>query len=235
MIVEGEVQSELDSLLVHDIISPPTESRQKTLSTFTTADFFSTRLDEKTKDIITAYEQSPESETDTIAIISDIWLDEMTTITRLNKVFEGFLHSGSKLPVAVVLMGNFVSPQNSIHSNMYIEGFERLGSLWAQTLLNKTKLVIVPGPLDPSPVKDILPKPAISSVVQKAFYSQLPGISKAAESWPDIMFTTNPTHIRFCTKQIVIYRDDVVNRLKRHSILKTPLHSEDTNLLTQNV
>lgn len=205
------------------------------MNTFTTADFFCVNLDEKTLDTILEYEKSPESENDTIAVISDIWLDEISTFTRLNKVFLGFLQSGSKVPIAVILMGNFISPPNSIHVNLYIDAFSRLGKLWSETLFNKTKLIIVPGPLDPSPIKDILPKPAISNVIQKAFYSQLPGISKSAEVFPDIYFTTNPTFVRYCSKQIVIFREDIVNRLKRHSILKVTNLSTNADTLAQNV
>lgn len=113
---------------------------------------------------------------------------------------------------------------------MYIKGFTKLGKIWAETLLNKSKLVIVPGPQDPSATKNILPKYSLPTKIQNAFFSQL-STTQGNKSFSDIYFTTNPTRIRYCKKQIVIFREDIVNKMNKYSILR----NEDSNNISEIV
>lgn len=50
---------------------------------------------------------------------------------------------------------------------------------------------------------------------------------------PNLYFATSPTRITFGNKEIVVFRDDVVNKLRRHCIMKPS--NVDTDSLVQHV
>lgn len=227
VIAVGEFINGLDVFKVEQLLQPPIEERRKTESTFTNVDFLDEALDDNIKKVLIEYEGTDEARECTFVILSDIWLDDNSTFTKLEKVLKGFVENNDVFPNAFILIGNFISPSNSMNYGMYTKGFSKLGKIWAETLFNKSKLVIVPGPQDPSIAKNILPKSALLSKIQNAFYNQLPNIqgNKSSSNFPDIYFTSNPTRIRYCMKQIVIFREDIVNKMNKYSILR----SENTN------
>ena len=69
------------------------------------------------------------------------------------------------------------------------------------------QIVIIPGPGDPA--SGILPSPPLSSV----FFSSLSSIL------PSAVGMSNPCRMRYCTQNIVVFRDNLVNSMRRHCLI----------------
>ncbi len=79
----------------------------------------------------------------------------------------------------------------------------------------------MPGPFDPW-CASLLPRPRIP----KDYCSIL------TERFENIHFTTNPARIKFCTKEIIVFREDLMNTLRRNCIIP-PLESDEHPLERQ--
>ncbi|OBS64490.1 hypothetical protein A6R68_06975, partial [Neotoma lepida] len=75
-----------------------------------------------------------------------------------------------------------------------------------------SRFVFVPGPEDPG-FGSILPRPPLAESVTKEFRQRV----------PFSVFTTNPCRIQYCTQEIIIFREDLVNKMCRNCFVKTVL------------
>jgi hypothetical protein len=75
-----------------------------------------------------------------------------------------------------------------------------------------SQFVFVPGPADPMET-DVLPKPPIPRSFTK----------KIRDRIPNATFTSNPCRIRYCTQDIVIFREDLLAKLLRIALPQTAL------------
>lgn len=71
-----------------------------------------------------------------------------------------------------------------------------------------TKFVFVPGPGDPGP-GNVLPRPPLPHVLTSDLREQL----------PNAVFGTNPCRIRYCTQELVLFRDDIEQRMRRQCMM----------------
>lgn len=76
-------------------------------------------------------------------------------------------------------------------------------------ILAETHVVLVPAPTDPGSAH-VLPRPPIPSCFCKALQRLVPNVTLA----------TNPCRIRYYTQEIVVFRDDITARVRRHCIVK---------------
>ncbi|KAG0207905.1 DNA polymerase epsilon subunit 2 [Mortierella sp. GBA30] len=208
VLVEGKYTDD-NVILVETIGLPPPELREESKKVFGNIDFLGApremRSEEQLKVIAEEYEDI------SFVILSDIWLDQPKTFSTLRTIFEGY--SNSALPLAFILCGSFKSQPflyNGLESGQYREGFNALADLIAEfpTMATFSYFIFVPGPNDPWG-SSVLPRPKIPD-----FYT-----TKIRSLVKRSIFTSNPCRIKYCDQEIVIFREDILNRLLRNCIV----------------
>ena len=147
--------------------------------------------------------------------LADVFLDDEHVMSKLKMLFEGYSKSP---PIAFVFMGNFSSaPFGSAKNENMARGFDALADVITAfpPLLEKSQFLFVPGSADPSP-GNILPQPPLPSSITQGL----------ADKVPSAVFCTNPCRIQFCTQEIVVLREDLLNKLCRNYV-KFPNASVD--------
>ncbi|KAF9969124.1 DNA-directed DNA polymerase epsilon, subunit B [Actinomortierella ambigua] len=208
VLVEGQYTEE-NVLKVRAIGLPPLERRANTKKVFGTIDFLGAprelRSDEQLRVIAEEYEDIA------FVILSDVWLDQPKTFAALRKIFQGY--ATSTVPLAFILCGSFKS-EPFVYSGQdagpYRQGFTQLGELIAEfpVLANFSYFVFVPGPNDPWG-GTTLPRPKIPDL----FTHKLQSMVKRA------IFATNPCRIKYCDQELVIFREDILNKLRRNCVI----------------
>ena len=186
---------------------PPAEPASITRAHFGNLNFFGgpsnscVAVSEKLKQI------EQENQDAMFVFLSDVWLDQAKVMAKLKILFGGY----AEMPPALfVLCGNFCSkPYGSNYLSRMKELFEDLANLIAEfpPLLESSRFVFVPGPQDPGP-GSILPRPPIPKSVSE----------QLCEKVPFSMFTTNPCRIQYCTQEIIIIREDIINKMSRNCV-----------------
>ncbi|KAG8228620.1 hypothetical protein J437_LFUL009325 [Ladona fulva] len=142
-----------------------------------------------------------------LIFISDVWLDQLKVQQKLKILFRGYSQFP---PIAFVFMGNFLSTQ---HGSTYAHTLKNCLKDLADTILEyppiveNSKFIFVPGPLDPASA-NILPRTPLPKFVTKDFEEKI----------PTAIFASNPCRIQYCTKEIVVLRQDMVTKLCRNTI-----------------
>ncbi|XP_035726103.1 DNA polymerase epsilon subunit 2-like isoform X1 [Vespa mandarinia] len=194
-------------LYVKEIGFPPPESSDNSRADFGDANTFggphptSLKLSEKLK----VYEES--NQNGMIIFLSDLWLDNSVVLSKFKIMLDGLVDIP---PIAFVICGNFLSfPENEFSPAAMKEGFKKLADLIVQypTIKTSSKFIFVPGPCDLGAPK-ILPRRSLSKYVVE-------DIQKAI---PEAIFATNPCRIQYCTKEIVVYREDILIKMCRNTL-----------------
>jgi DNA polymerase epsilon subunit 2 len=184
-----------------------------------------------------------------IVTLSDVWLDRPRVMDKLRTLFQYITsgrhnHDGTldTLPAMIILIGNFISrPFQQFSSGdssdrvQYKKNFDALADMLVNEfpeLVDADEqdkmaplFVFVPGPNDPTAgPTQVLPRPSILPLFFKSFQEKV----------SNSVFTSNPAHIRFYSSEIVIFRDDLQQKLRRHSILTQNLESS-THSLNEHV
>ncbi|CAH1112216.1 unnamed protein product [Psylliodes chrysocephalus] len=163
--------------------------------------------------------------------------DEKSTIKPIpwneslfQKVFEKFesLFIGFQdiAPLAFVFMGNFMS--NSHGSEMMDvlkKHFKRLGELIVKFpgISSNSQFVFVPGMTDPC-TPHLVPRFGLPSYIT----------SDIKKLIPKAIFATNPCRIQYCTREIVIFRGDLMPKLLQGT-LKKPSKDEIPECIRRTV
>ena len=94
------------------------------------------------------------------------------------------------------------------------ELFARLGRLIGDFpgLVKHSHFIFVPGPRDPGS-SNALPRHPVPNFFASMLKETLPSSAR-------FTFTTNPCRIKFYTQEIVIYRDDIVSKMRRHCVVQ---------------
>lgn len=189
---------------------PPSEIAAVTRSCFGNINFFggasSTCVKASTR--LKALEES--NPNTSFVFIADVWLDDIKVMERLRRLFEGFAEFP---PTCFIFMGNFTSVQKEAVVSKTNKGldecFVQLAAMISEfpTILKASRLVFVPGPLDPG-LTTILPRPPIPLSVTQGIRNKL----------PHVVFTTNPCHIQYCTQEIVVFREDLLTKMCRNCV-----------------
>lgn len=130
---------------------------------------------------------------------------------KLRILFEGF--SQAVIPLMFILIGNFKSVPYTYTAESfrsYKDTFDQLANLVAEypEIARNSHFVFVPGPQDPW-AGNILPRPPIP----KSFTDRITQIIT------NIYFTGNPCRIKYCSQEIVIFREDLMNIMRRNAML----------------
>ena len=186
---------------------PPAEPAQVTRNHFGNVNFFGGPPNASLKGSSKLKALEKENHDTMFVMLSDVWLDQPKVMEKLRAMFSGY----STMPPALfILCGNFTSEHyGANHYNTLKKSFHSLAKLIAEfpALMENSRFVFLPGPHDPGP-GNILPRPPIPSI----FHSEI------SEKVPYCVFTTNPCRIQYCTQEIIVFREDLVNKMCRNSI-----------------
>lgn len=147
------------------------------------------------------------NQNETLIFVSDFWVDDIKVIEKFTEILEGY---SSHAPAAFVLCGNFLSfPPDATSPQKLKDGFKTLADIITRydNLLAESKFILVPGPYDLGASR-ILPRASLPKSVLNDFLTRIPGA----------ILATNPCRIQFCTKEIVVLREDIVTKLCRNTL-----------------
>lgn len=186
---------------------PPPETASETRSYFGNVNFFGGSSAICAKASVKLQAMLQEHSTAMFVFLSDVHLDDPKVMEKLSVLFTGYSEDP---PTAFVLMGNFsATPYGPLRYQKMKERFNHLGDLLLQhpALIEKSQFLFIPGPSDPGP-GNILPTPSIPSNLTSGITDRI----------PTAQFCSNPTRIQFCSQEIVVFREDVMNKLCRHCV-----------------
>ena len=176
-----------------------------------------------------------------VIIIAECHLDSPRTIDAIRAILNSYMSTGHEAdrPLAVLLMGNFVSAASMAGSAKgggsieYKEHFDALASMLSEfpQMLSSTTFIFVPGDNDPwassfsSGAATLLPRQGVpellTSRIRRAFAAANQEAGKKNDDAPgEAIWTSNPSRISCFgpLEEIVLFRDDISGRLRRNSI-----------------
>ncbi|KAH0436727.1 hypothetical protein IEQ34_026355 [Dendrobium chrysotoxum] len=217
IVAEGELLSN-GIFKVNTCGFPPLEDRDDSLSLLMGLDFFGGGV-VSTEENLRMSAMEKKAVNDMFVILSDVWLDNEEAMEKLSVVLDGY-ETLEVVPSLFVLMGNFCSrPCNlSFHSfsNLRMQ-FEKLGEMIkAHPRINEqSRFLFIPGPDDAGPAK-VLPRCALPNYLIEELHKHI----------PTAIFSSNPCRVKFYTQEIVFFRQDLLYRMRRSSLI--PPSSEET-------
>ncbi|XP_033621054.1 DNA polymerase epsilon subunit 2 isoform X4 [Fukomys damarensis] len=139
--------------------------------------------------------------------ISDVWLDQVEVLEKLHTMFSGYSPAP---PTCFILCGNFSSaPYGKNQIQALKDSLKTLADIICEypNIHQSSRFVFVPGPEDPG-FGSILPRPPLAESITNEFKQRV----------PFSVFTTNPCRIQYCTQEIIVFREDLVNKMCRNCI-----------------
>ena len=214
VILEGFVKPD-GTFKVSSLCLPPGEPAEQTKKYYGHIDFLSNESDfvEDTSLLQAMEEQLSETE---IIFIMDFHLDdaqiESKFFTLLDLIETKRLVNPTSVPAVIVLAGSFMhnlpskyAPQLiQIYQDNFDEFFAKLSKKYSE-ICKRATFVFVPSSDDPFSTL-LLPKETIPISTEKH-----PSLN--------IVFTSNPARIRYFTREIVFFRDDLMSRIQRNCIV----------------
>jgi len=193
---------------------PPSESSQLSRQHLGNVNYFGTpetstclKANPQMQDLLRQKEES------LFVFLSDVFLDQAPVMKRLQILLSGY---ATMPPTCIVLCGNFHSKP---HGKSYLAEMKELFLAFANlvadhaSIVRLTHFVFVPGPLDPG-LGSVLPRPPIPPSI----------VSQFKEKVPNSTFTSNPCRIQYCSREMVIFRENLLIKMCRNSI-----HLPDTS------
>eukprot|EP00094_Tigriopus_californicus_P009484 TCALIF_09146-PA protein Name:"Similar to POLE2 DNA polymerase epsilon subunit 2 (Homo sapiens)" AED:0.02 eAED:0.02 QI:0/0/0/0.75/1/1/4/0/457 len=186
---------------------PPAETSETSRTYFGSLNFFGGPLEtcaKKSEKLLQIEKRNIDA---MFVFLSDVWLDKPDVNEKLGRLFAGY---SAMPPTAFVLMGNFLSsPYGSDQAKVLKEHFKALGEMLEEfpELVEHSKFIFVPGPSDPG-FTNIFPRPSIPKFISEDLVKKLPSSE----------FVTNPCRIQYCTREIVLFREDIVTKMCRNCI-----------------
>jgi len=207
VLAEGHYKDEI--FYVTALGFPPPEPAKTTRSLFGNINFFGgpSQSCVASSEKLKMLEQDETNQNNMFVFVSDLWLDHPKTIAKFKVLLSGY---AEQPPALFVICGNFLSkPYGCNQYNILKQKFEELGEILLAfpMLVESSRFIFVPGPLDPGP-GNILPRPPLSKLITEDIQEKIP----FAE------FASNPCRIQYCTQEIVIFREDIINKMCRNCL-----------------
>lgn len=172
-----------------------------------------------------------------MVIISDLTLDQPTTLSALRKVLEEYSLL-EQPPMSFVLMGDFSSKAAmtgaGVGSIEYKEIFNELAAVISDfpSLLRKSTWVFVPGDNEPwassfsAGASTLMPREGVPDIftsrIKRAFANAKSegGALKKDEMDGEAIWTSNPTRLTLFgpAHEVVVCRDDISGRFRRNAV-----------------
>ncbi|XP_076666630.1 DNA polymerase epsilon subunit 2 [Andrena cerasifolii] len=194
-------------LYVEGIGFPPAESSSTSRVDFGDANTFggSHNLSLKLSEKLKIHEES--NEDGMVIFVSEMWLDDVTVLRKFRTMLDGY---SEYPPIAFVFCGHFLSfPANITSAQKLKQGLKDLTDLIMQypEIKESSKFIFVPATDDVGAPK-ILPRPPLPKHLTEDFRKNIPGA----------IFATNPCRIQYCTKEIVVLREDILTKMCRNTL-----------------
>lgn len=234
---------------VSNISHPPAERRDVGLKTYGYLDFMGIhgqvsstlsgggKLDKPLRKKLSALEKALGNHK-LIYLGANCFLDDRKIMTGLKKFFGQLENSlieqqgteDQDSPLAIVMTGSFCStPLTAVNgsntqvsnSENYKSNFDELAALLTNfpVVIKTCKLVLMPGPNDPWQSSYSLGRESLTNLPQKpipkVFLTRLERLLPKG----NLIYGGNPMRINYISQEIVLYRDDLMNKLKRNDIL----------------
>ncbi|CAI5703471.1 unnamed protein product [Peronospora effusa] len=217
VLVEGDVVD--DVFHVQSMGFPPPETKEASLDVLGGIDPLGVEVSVQQREQIQSVEANDHHAT--FIVLSDVHLDDPNVMSKLDELFQGL---ESVQPTLFILMGDFTSASigggagsNSLQDLR--EYLEELGDLILRYpgIADNSRFVLVPGPNDPGSSR-AFPRHPLPDLCTRELIRKV----------PNVMCSTNPCRIRYYTRDIVIFRDNLQQKMQRHAILP-PMSSEQEN------
>ncbi|CAG8631380.1 4013_t:CDS:10, partial [Ambispora leptoticha] len=217
-LVNGTYNEETEIFHALYIGNPPVEKRSETRNAYGNVDFLGIQKQTTNESLLMLYQEKWQHIM--FVVVSDVWLDEEQTLEKLRKMFKEY-HKNGMTPFAFIFIGNFSYEPFKLcigRSRRYTEMFSALGELISEfeNIANHSHFIFVPGPCDPY-VGGALPYMPIPERYTSRFKEY---VKKA-------VFTSNPCRIQFLTQEILIYREDVIDKFHRNLLLRNSNNDPD--------
>nr|XP_006632293.1 PREDICTED: DNA polymerase epsilon subunit 2 [Lepisosteus oculatus] len=186
---------------------PPTEPSSTTRAYYGDINFFGGPSSTSVKASAKLKQLEEENEDAMFVFVSDVWLDSVEVLEKLHIMFSGY---SAMPPTCFIFCGNFSSaPYGRSHIKSLKESLKALADVICEypNIQKSSRFVFVPGPEDPGPSM-ILPRPPLAEHITEEFRQKV----------PFSVFTTNPCRIQYCTQEIVVFREDLVNKMCRNCV-----------------
>ncbi|KAK2879271.1 hypothetical protein Q8A67_020062 [Cirrhinus molitorella] len=186
---------------------PPTEPSSFTRAYYGNVNFFGGPSSTAVKASAKLKQLEEENEDAMFVIVSDVWLDSVETLEKIQTMFSGY---SAMPPTCFIFCGNFSSaPYGRNQLRTLKESFKALADLICEypSIHNSSRFVFVPGPEDPGP-GTVLPRPPLAENITEEFRQRV----------PFSVFTTNPCRIQYCSQEMVVIREDLVNKMCRNCV-----------------
>ncbi|KAM8833178.1 DNA polymerase epsilon subunit 2 isoform 2-T2 [Synchiropus picturatus] len=186
---------------------PPTEPSSATRAYYGNLNFFGGPSTTSVKASAKLQQLEEENEDAMFVFVSDVWLDSVEVMEKINLMFSGY---AAMPPTCFIFCGNFSSvPYGKRQIKSLKESLKALADLICShpNIHSSSRFVFVPGPEDPGP-GTILPRPPLAEHITEEFRQRV----------PFSVFTTNPCRIQYCSQEIVIMREDLVNKMCRNCV-----------------
>ncbi|KAG9305068.1 hypothetical protein G9A89_007708 [Geosiphon pyriformis] len=208
LVVQGFFNDEDEIFEASYLAHPPVEKRAVTRNAFRNIDFLGCTKIFENEFILQPYVEKCHHMM--FLVFSDVYLNQDQTFEKLDTIFSAYSKK-DVIPFAVILIGNFWSEQVNGEDEDYADGFSSLGDLIAMypKLAIHTNFVFVPGPRDPY-LRGVFPHFPIPDIYTS-------GLRKRVKR---AFFTTNPCRLQFLTQEIVIYRNDIMEKFHRNLLLE---------------
>lgn len=212
VLVDGTYMED-ESFLVSVMGQPPPEARELTRDVYPGLDFLGTGIEKSQERHLARAEQSYRNAK--IVFCADCHLDDPRSLKAIKGMLTSYetLNVG-ELPLAIVMLGNFITHahQSNGFSTKYKEYWDALAAILEEfpTLCANTRFVFVPGSNDPWSIGGIAVSPR--KPIPRSFLNRIHRVCK------DVVFASNPSRLTYFTQEIVLCRDDMVERLRRNNI-----------------
>ncbi|XP_068272708.1 DNA polymerase epsilon subunit 2 isoform X1 [Nyctibius grandis] len=186
---------------------PPTEPSATTRAFYGNVNFFGGPSSTSVKASAKLKQLEDENEDAMFVFLSDVWLDQAEVLEKLHTMFSGY---SSAPPTCFFFCGNFSSAPYGKNQIQSLKGsLKALADIICEypSIHKSSRFVFVPGPEDPGP-GSILPRPPLAENITQEFRQLV----------PFSVFTTNPCRIQYCTQEIIIFREDLVNKMCRNCV-----------------
>ncbi|XP_051761811.1 DNA polymerase epsilon subunit 2-like isoform X2 [Ctenopharyngodon idella] len=193
------------SVCVHRMV--PTEPSSFTRAYYGNINFFGGPSTTAVKASAKLKQLEEENEDAMFVMVSDVWLDSVEVLEKIYTMFSGY---SAMPPTCFIFCGNFSSaPYGRNQLRTLKDSFKALADLICEfpSIHNSSRFVFVPRPEDPGP-GNVLPRPPLAEHITEEFRQRV----------PFSVFTTNPCRIQYCSQEMVVIREDLVNKMCRNCV-----------------
>ncbi|XP_072617594.1 DNA polymerase epsilon subunit 2 isoform X2 [Vulpes vulpes] len=186
---------------------PPTEPSSTTRAYYGNVNFFGGPSNTSVKTSAKLKQLEEENKDAMFVFISDVWLDQGEVLRKLHTMFSGYSPAP---PTCFIMCGNFSSaPYGKSQIQALKDSLKTLADIICEypNIHQSSRFVFIPGPEDPG-FGSILPRPPLAESITNEFRQRV----------PFSVFTTNPCRIQYCTQEIIVFREDLVNKMCRNCV-----------------